>query len=66
MELEAGNYRVTELTSWSWRYDVNDPETGVDDVTVVSGETAQAPFTNVRNAMNWLHGENNADNVFGN
>ncbi len=66
MELEAGNYRVTELTSWSWRYDVNDPEAGVDDVTVVSGETAEAPFTNVRNAMNWLHGENNADNVFGN
>ena len=64
MQLEAGDYRVTELTTWSWRYDVSTPDGGINEVTVVSGDTVEAPFTNVRNAMNWLHGEKNADNVF--
>ena len=50
-----GQYRVTELTGWSWRYDIETSEQVV--ITVPNGGTATAAFRNKLGDKNWLQGE---------
>ncbi|MBP5657391.1 MAG: InlB B-repeat-containing protein [Clostridia bacterium] len=62
-QVPSGYYQVTELTEWSWRYDAQGDT--VKKCTIdQDNSTARAEFTNKRNDMNWLSGENSADNTF--
>lgn len=62
-DLPCGNYTITEITDWDWRYD---PDSGSSEksVTVKDTEINQVTFTNNRNDKNWLGGESNKDNLF--
>lgn len=71
-DLYCGNYTVTEITDWSWTYDVTQGERTVvlsesgdkvNGVNVTSG-IATAVFTNSAKKIPWLHGENFAENNF--
>ena len=53
--IDPGQYRVTELTGWSWRYNIETSEQVV--VTVPNGGTATAAFRNKLGDKNWLQGE---------
>lgn len=78
MQLEAGDYKVEEITEWSWKYNKDgDPvitgeATGANTtdelITIMGGESGEnAPvivFTNTRNAKNWLSNEHFIDNRF--
>lgn len=58
--IPRGNYTVTELTDWSWRYKTDDAE---QSVTVAANATVT--FENTRNTdQKWLGGETNKDNRF--
>lgn len=58
--IPRGNYTVTELTDWSWRYTTDDAE---QSVTVA--DKATVTFENTRNTdQKWLGGETNKDNRF--
>lgn len=58
--IPRGNYTVTELTDWSWRYTTDDAE---QSVTVAANATVT--FENTRNTdQKWLGGETNKDNRF--
>ena len=62
--LPAGEYTITEDTSWSWRYE---PEDGVaQTVTVddVKNGTATVTFNNTRDHEQWLDGNAYAWNLF--
>ena len=62
--LPAGEYTITEDTSWSWRYE---PEDGVaQTVTVdhVENGTATVTFKNIREEEKWLDGNAYARNLF--
>ncbi|MBO4422999.1 MAG: hypothetical protein J5879_06140 [Clostridia bacterium] len=61
-DIEAGVYRVTELTAWSWRY--VPVGNSVNTCTVTGGSPITAAFTNKLGEFNWLHGENSCDNIF--
>ena len=62
-QVPSGYYQVTELDDWSWRYDAQGDT--VKKCTIdQDNSTARAEFTNKRNDMNWLSGENSADNTF--
>ncbi|MBO4860660.1 MAG: InlB B-repeat-containing protein [Clostridia bacterium] len=62
-QVPSGYYQVTELDDWSWRYKAQGDT--VKKCTIdQDNSTAQAKFTNKRNDMNWLSGENSADNTF--
>jgi hypothetical protein len=68
-ELQPGTYKVTEVTAWSWRYDLDTAVTGNTverSVVIDGGETEKVTFTNKRNDKNWLYGENAKDNAYGN
>ncbi|MBO7376116.1 MAG: hypothetical protein J6V01_03330, partial [Clostridia bacterium] len=68
-ELQPGTYKVTEVTAWSWRYDLDTTATGNTverSVVIDGGETEEVTFTNKRNDKNWLYGENAIDNAYGN
>lgn len=62
--LPAGNYTITEDTSWSWRYE---PE-GDESQTVTAGDvengTATVTFVNKRTEEKWLDGNAYAWNLF--
>ncbi len=77
MQLEAGDYKVEEVTDWSWRYDkqteeiTNEAEGAVktdDMATIMGGESGdKAPtvtFTNKKNNKNWLGTECGSDNKY--
>ena len=61
--LKIGTYTVTEVTSWSWRYkpDGNDTE-----ITLKPGEPNTVTFTNSREKIKWLGGDDYNQNKFGN
>ena len=60
--LPAGEYTVTELTNWAWRYDC---ELYSQPVTVTENNAANSvTFTNTRNSKTWLGGENSIINKF--
>ena len=61
--LPAGEYTITEDTSWSWRYE---PTTNPQTVTVddVENGTATVTFNNTRDHEQWLDGNAYAWNLF--
>lgn len=59
--LKVGDYTVTELNSWTWRY----ADQTVQTATVVGGDTVTVTFNNAHNNDKWLGGDNYANNVFG-
>lgn len=61
-DLPVGDYTVSELTEWSWRYQ-NDGSAALD-VTVVAGKDNTAAFSNTPNSKQWLGGETEKDNRF--
>ena len=63
ISVPAGQYRVTEITDWSWRYDAVD-EDSIDCTIDQENTLVSAAFTNKRNGQNWLSGENSTDNPF--
>ena len=70
--LPVGTYTVTELTGWSWRYDVVNEEGAavIDPVVTVSlidpidGEVTVS-FKNKRTETKWLDGNDWCQNIFG-
>ena len=61
--LPAGEYTITEDTSWSWRYEpTTNPQTVTTD-KVVNG-TATVTFNNTRDNEKWLDGNAYARNLF--
>lgn len=73
-DLPAGDYTVTEDTSWSWRYTLSSVAAGtgttialVPDgakVTVPAGGNGAVTFTNKVTNNQWLDGSAYADNAF--
>lgn len=61
--LPAGEYTITEDTSWSWRYEptANPQTVRVDNV---ENGTATVTFNNTRNNEQWLDGNAYAWNLF--
>lgn len=61
--LPAGEYTITEDTSWSWRYEptANPQTVTVDDV---ENGTATVTFNNTRDHEQWLDGNAYAWNLF--
>lgn len=61
--LKIGEYTVTEVTSWSWRYTTsNNPRT----ITLQPAETNAVTFENTRNKEKWLGGDAYCKNTFDN
>ncbi len=60
-DLIVGNYKVSELSDWSFRYTADSKEKNiylVEDDTIV--------FSNTRDKKYWLDGNNYQNNIFGN
>lgn len=59
----VGNYTVTELTGWTWRYELD----GSNNIAVeVKGDDKpKAEFNNKRNEDKWLSGDNYVRNWWG-
>ena len=56
--LGCGVYTVTELTGWSWDYEIGSGETATRTVVINSlSDTYAAEFGNSRKTIPWLHGE---------
>ena len=60
--LPVGGYTVTEVTSWSWRYN---PDSQEKTVNVQGGQDNTVTFRNERTATKWLSGDNYAVNHVG-
>jgi hypothetical protein len=50
----VGEYRVTQLTEWSWRYDTNTVTVNVTAAPTASGNTVT--FTQGESDEKWLDG----------
>ena len=59
--LQMGEYTVTEVESWSWRYQCQNNNQVVKSENVTDGE-ASVTFTNKRDFIFWLNGCAFADN----
>ena len=60
--LEIGEYTVTEVTGWSWRYK---PDSAAKQVTLeANGENKVVTFTNTRSNTKWLDGNAYSKNEF--
>lgn len=59
--LQMGEYTVTEVESWSWRYKCQNNRRIVKPENVVNGK-AEVTFTNKRDFVFWLNGCAFADN----
>lgn len=71
-DLPAGTYSVTELTNWTWRYNlskiegnstVENPSTAIGTITV-DDATNVITFTNTREEIYWLDSDCYAENRF--
>ena len=64
--LPLGEYTVTELTDWSWRYDTESGSVKTAVVTDSSDGSAPAEvvFVNKPNGSTWLGGETSNENKF--
>ena len=61
-QLPVGDYIITELTNWSWEYQVaGDPER---TVTVSESQTNTVTFENSDSPSDWLNGEAYLENIF--
>lgn len=61
-ELPVGNYTLTEMTDWSWRYT---PEGGAAQTVTAGADGAELTFANGRTEEKWLDGGAFAVNLFG-
>lgn len=57
----VGTYTIEEKESWSWRYDADDAE---KEASVVGGKTEEVSFSNTRQRIYWLSGDNYLLNLF--
>jgi hypothetical protein len=62
--LPAGDYTVTELTEWSWRYTPT-PTSQTIHSSDASAGIAQVSFTNGRDKKQWLSGDSYCENWWG-
>lgn len=62
--LPAGEYTITEDTSWSWRYEPEDGAAQTVTVDDVENGTATVTFNNTRDHEQWLDGNAYAWNLF--
>ncbi len=62
-DLPVGNYTVTELKTWSWRYDPEE-EVQIVSSTDIENGIASLTFKNIRSRDQWLDGEHYAENHF--
>ena len=60
-DLPSGNYTVTEITDWSWRYDIVG---NVSQTVKVGPEDPTVTFRNMRTDDHWLDGSDSLENVF--
>jgi len=60
-DLPRGEYTVTEITEWSWRYDAKGDKSKPITLT---GDSGELTFENKRNNKKWLGGETQKDNRF--
>ena len=60
--LKIGEYTVTEVTSWSWRYDA---KSSSQSITLQPAQTNAVNFVNSRSNHKWLGGDAYSNNVFG-
>lgn len=63
-DLPAGEYTITEDTSWSWRYEPEDGAAQTVTVDDVENGTATVTFNNTRDHEQWLDGNAYAWNLF--
>lgn len=65
-DLPLGEYTVTELTDWSWRYDAegDSVKTAVVTDSAEGNAPAEAVFVNKPNGSKWLGGETSNENKF--
>ena len=61
--LKIGEYTVTEVTSWSWRYTANSNSQSIELKPAV---TNAVTFVNTRSNHKWLGGDAYSQNIFGN
>lgn len=60
-DLPLGKYKITEIDSWSWRYEPTQKEQ-----TVTLGDGGMTvTFTNKRTNDKWLDDETSVDNIYG-
>ncbi len=59
-ELLVGNYTVTEVTDWSWRYTPD----GAEKTVAMDGADRTVTFTNSRSSDLWQDSESFARNIF--
>lgn len=62
-DLPIGNYTVTEVTDWSWRYE---PESGNSRTVTIAASGNTVTFKNTRNNDKWLDGNAVAVNTYEN
>ena len=60
-ELPVGEYTVTELTDWSWRYR---PKNGEQPITLDPDVTNVLTFENERKDGQWLSGDAYNNNLY--
>ena len=62
VDLPLGEYTITELSGWSWRYY---PDSVVKNITLEYSDTPlEVPFNHTRTNGKWLDGNSHADNIF--
>lgn len=61
--LKIGEYTVTEVTSWSWRYDA---KSSSQSIKLQPAQTNAVKFVNSRSNHKWLGGDAYSQNIFGN
>jgi len=62
--LKAGEYTVTELTDWSWRYNPTENDISASAADADNFGVTTVTFTNTRNKAQWLDGNDYRENSF--
>lgn len=62
--LKIGEYTVTEVTNWSWRYTTTSSSS--QNITLQPAETNEVTFKNTRSKDRWLGGDAYKQNIFKN
>ena len=62
-DIPQATYTITELTGWSWDFNIADGDTSVKTITLNS-TPGTVTFTNTDKNSNWLNGEASNENVF--
>ena len=61
-DIEIGEYTVTELTEWSFRYTVVNATKGI--TLAVDGAKNVVTFSHIKSQNQWLDGNDSATNLF--